>query len=154
MRTDIAVDWLYEQMEVRGLQPSARPAPPWTACPSRDCKFDTLNTNESIGRDGRLVSSDLKAELDVQSDGNLVLYYNRIAIWASRTGGGVNQLAMQGDGNLVMYNDNGPTWWTGTSGGGLHLSIQADCNLVVYDGAGNARWSSNTGGCVNRLFVP
>lgn len=152
-RTDQVIDWLYEQMEIRGLQPSARPAPPWSACPGGNCKRDLLNTNEVLAVGQRLASSDMKTELVVQGDGNLVLYYNGVALWSSRTSGrGADMLAMQGDGNLALYSGGAATWWADTRGSDLRLAVQGDCNVVVYDSANNARWTTNTSGCVNRLF--
>jgi hypothetical protein len=153
-RTDIDIDWLYDQMEARGLAPSARPVPPGQACPGGGCKMDVLNTNESLGPDEAVVSSDLKTEVVAQSDGNFVLYYNRVALWSSRTSGGINNLVIQGDGNLVVYNNTGATWASNTFGADFHLQVQADCNVVVYGPDGHPWWATNTAGCVNRVFMP
>lgn len=59
------------------------------------------------------------AHLDMQADGNLVLYSGTgKAIWFSNTyGSGVVSFQVQNDGNLVLYNTkNIPKWSSGTSG--------------------------------------
>lgn len=91
-------------------------------------------------------------ELVVQTDGNLVLYSNGIATWASNTAGSGsnNYLAMQNDGNLVLYNSAGKSLWSsGTMVGsnatsGYYLSIQDDGNLVMYNQADQAVWATGT----------
>jgi hypothetical protein len=57
-----------------------------------------------------LVSSGGQYTLDMQTDGNLVVYGNGCVIWASggTAGTGSNDyLAMQGDGNPVIYQGDG-----------------------------------------------
>jgi hypothetical protein len=85
--------------------------------------------------------------LDMQTDGNLVVYGNGCVIWASGTEGTGNgdYLAMQTDGNLVIYTSAGvPVWATGTEGSGSadYLAMQADGNLVVNTSAGQALWAA------------
>lgn len=63
----------------------------------------------------------------MQTDGNLVLYNNGRALWASNTVGACVRCraVFQGDGNLVIYNrDNwGPVWATDTSDSSAELII-------------------------------
>lgn len=70
---------------------------------------------------------DAGSHLDMQSDGNLVMYNHdwSHAIWASAnrttcgagsSGGSGQYLKMQSDGNLVVYSSAGPLWSTGTNG--------------------------------------
>jgi sugar lactone lactonase YvrE len=73
------------------------------------------NTSIQIGA----ISAD--SFLAMQGDGNLVLYQNGAALWASGTGGqkcGASQCfaAFQGDGNFVIYNGSAPVWNSGTGG--------------------------------------
>jgi hypothetical protein len=95
-----------------------------------------------------LWSCDRRFELRLQTDGNLVLYQGRIALWSSQTQGKpAAYLSMQSDGNLVLYADRLKALWaTGTHGKpGAHAAVQNDGNLVVYSGK-TALWDSHTGG--------
>ena len=52
------------------------------------------------------------AHLDMQSDGNLVLYSSTQAVWNSGTYGNPgSSLAVQPDGNIVIYNSAGKALW-------------------------------------------
>jgi hypothetical protein len=57
------------------------------------------------------------------------------------------RLVMQGDGNLVIYKNHQAQWATGTNGTGAVMYVmQDDGNLVLYDGGGSIpKWSSGTG---------
>jgi len=82
-----------------------------------------------------------------QNDGNLVLYRNDAALWATGTNGrGVGICIMQTDGNLVIYGPGGkPIWASNTSGSpGSHLIAQDDGNVVIYSPDGTAIWSTKT----------
>lgn len=85
--------------------------------------------------------------LEMRQDGNLVLYAQNTALWASGTVGPGRYAAMQSDGNFVVYNINGTAYWsTGTHRyPGSYLALQDDGNLVVYEGS-SARWASHTSG--------
>jgi len=90
--------------------------------------------------------------LEMQPDGNLVMYDNTNAvIWNSQTynrGTSPFKLVMQSDGNLVIYDANGwASWNTRTHNQGVgpyRLVLQDDSNLVIYDATGKALWASNT----------
>ncbi len=86
-----------------------------------------------------------------QTDGNLVIYDEKGARWASGTNSpSVSQLCWQGDGNLVIYDPakpRGVAFATGTNGSGSFLSFQGDCNLVIYDQNSRPKWASNTDPC-------
>jgi hypothetical protein len=81
-----------------------------------------------------------------QSDGNLVLYDEGIALWSTETNGTTpGAVYMQGDGNLVLYDGFGaPVWASGTAGDdGGFLAVQDDGNVVIYrDGV--AVWATDT----------
>jgi hypothetical protein len=83
--------------------------------------------------------------LDIQSDGNMVVYEGkeRMVLWASGGTGATGDvhLDLQSDGNLVLYDQNGVLWATNTSSGS-HLVLQDDCNLVLY-GYSGISWATN-----------
>lgn len=94
-----------------------------------------------------LSSQDLRHQLVLQSDGNLVLYSNGQPIWATYTMGAANpRLIMQSDGNLVLYAQGGrPVWASRTAGhGATTLVLQNDRNLVAYPSSGGASWATYT----------
>ncbi len=87
--------------------------------------------------------------LRMQDDGNLVLYDNKFARWASNTdgkGSGPFQLTMQADGNLVVYaSGSNPTWASGTDGKGTgpyKLILRDTPEIAVVDSTGTTLWSS------------
>ncbi len=59
-------------------------------------------------------------------------------------------LQMQEDGNLVVYNDkNQPLWASNTNGKGIrpyNLYLQGDANLVIYDSNKTPIWASDSAG--------
>ena len=78
--------------------------------------MDTLKPGDGLTAGQSLISKNGKYSLDLQGDGNLVIYRRSdgLPIWASGTSAG-NILAMQGDGNLVIYADSGvPSWASDT----------------------------------------
>ncbi|MDZ7744502.1 MAG: hypothetical protein U5K77_01950 [Candidatus Saccharibacteria bacterium] len=96
----------------------------------------------------KLETADRKRKLVIQSDGNLVLYDQGKALWATYTvGENIKYLAMQSDGNLVLYNTDGdPVWYTNTNGmGSSRLVLQEDNNLVLYrKSTGRPTWHTGT----------
>lgn len=65
---------------------------------------DKLSPGERLLPGWSLRSADGRYHLDMQSDGNLVVYAPDKALWASNTAGHPGAWAvMQGDGNLVIY---------------------------------------------------
>jgi len=99
-------------------------------------------------------SCDLLFTLDMQTDGNLVLYQGPLreeptALWSTGTAGqDAAFVIMQADGNLVLYNKSEVAIWnSGTPGyEGASLAIQTDGNLVIYAPPPDAGavWASNT----------
>lgn len=85
----------------------------------------------------------------VQSDGNVVVYGNGRALWATGTAGTPGaQWVLQSDGNLVLYDRGGhPRWSSRTPGTGSTdtLAMQDDGNLVLY-GARGALWATGAPG--------
>ncbi|MFD8479136.1 ricin-type beta-trefoil lectin domain protein [Kitasatospora sp. NPDC059673] len=87
--------------------------------------------------------------LDMQADGNLVLYSKATgrALWSTSTWGHPGaRAAMQADGNFVLYDANGGGLWsTGTYGhANAHLVVQDDNNTVLYGPQGDPLWSTGT----------
>jgi hypothetical protein len=109
--------------------------------------YSTLFQNQILFKGQRLVANGCLSRLEMQSDGNLVLYdlSSGRALWTSNTVGRNGYTIMQSDGNLVMYNwNNVPFWSTNTWGhNGGHLVMQDDANLVVYHNS-TPLWASNT----------
>jgi CHAP domain len=81
-------------------------------------------------------------QLTMQSDGNLVEYFQGQALWASGTSGTSGAyVLMQGDGNLVIYGTGGAVWTSGTAGNsGAYLNLQDDANLVLYSSGNVPLW--------------
>lgn len=110
---------------------------------------DKLTAGQSMYAGQYIVSGNVQHVLMMQSDGNLVLYHNKSAVWSSHTANiGANRVVMQSDGNLVIYTSGGSAVWSSrTSGKGSSYAVmQADGNFVVYTSTGSATWQSDTGG--------
>ena len=101
---------------------------------------------ETIPNGGSMKSRNGVYQLNVQPDGNLVLYQTGRPIWSTRTmGRGSCRLVFQTDGNLVLISpSNQIVWSSNTVGQNAHaLTLQDDGNLVIYRFK-SAVWSSNT----------
>jgi hypothetical protein len=106
-----------------------------------------LQAGQVLPAGDALVSPGGQYVLDMQTDGNLVVYGNGCVIWASGTNGtgSGDYLAMQTDGNLIIYTSAGvPVWSSRTNGTGSgdYLAMQADGNLVVYNSSGSQVWAA------------
>lgn len=95
-----------------------------------------------------LVSCDGRFTLNMQLDGNLVLYQGpSTPIWSSGT---VNtnaaEVVLQPDGNFVEFDPNGRALWQSNTSGqpGSFLYVQGDGNMVIYNINGTPVWASNT----------
>ena len=109
----------------------------------------TLTANQQLAAGQSLASCNGDYTLDMQGDGNLVLYQSGTALWSSGTAGSpADRALMQGDGNFVLYNSAGTAEWSTKTAGdtGADLSVQNDGNLVLYSASGTALWSSGTAG--------
>jgi hypothetical protein len=116
----------------------AGPANVATAAPA-----DKLAAGKVMVGGQTLKSANGKYLLAMQTDGNLVLYSGRTALWHTQTGGNKgSRLAMQTDGNLVIYNAaKKPIWHTNSHGNsGAFLAVQNDANVVVYTKTGKPLW--------------
>lgn len=74
--------------------------------------MNTLSVGQELRVNQGLVSKDGRYSLDLQGDGNLVIYRRKdgFPIWATNTNAGAF-LSMQGDGNLVLYGSDGSPFW-------------------------------------------
>jgi len=86
--------------------------------------------------------------LVMQTDGNLVLYAQGQALWASNTHHHAGAFAtMQTDGNFVIYQGHRAIWSSNSrhgASGSYVLFVQNDGNIVVYSPANRPIWASNT----------
>jgi hypothetical protein len=113
------------------------PTPPPTPAPGF-----RLFQGQRLVQGQRLSSQSKQITLEMQTDGNLVLYgVSRKVLWATNTFAPCSEqslchLDLQSDGNLVLYHDPGHVLWsTNTKAKAtdkLHLDVQDDWNLVLY----------------------
>jgi hypothetical protein len=131
---------------VAGAIPAGTPTPA-SCAPPAGCA--TLSANQSLGSNGSLPSCDGRFSLNLQSDGNLVLYEGGAALWASNTvNSGAAKAIMQGDGNFVLYTAAGAAVWASNTPNnpGASITLQNDGNLVIHSSSGAVVWQTNTGG--------
>lgn len=118
---------------------------------------DTLRSDEKLGPDECLRSSNGKYVLFMQGDGNLVLYFldassgadKLYPMWQSGTAGHPGSIAwMQGDGNFVIYAPGNVAIGNTKTAGHPRawIQLQIDGNLVVYAPGAPARplWHTHT----------
>lgn len=109
----------------------------WLASLPATAMADNLYANQYLYAGQRLADTwGCYYHLEMQSDGNLVLYAGNSPYWATNTSGRGAYAVMQSDGNFVVYDWwNRPVWSTNTWGHPYSfLAMQSDANLVVYDG--------------------
>ena len=102
-------------------------------------------------------SKNHRHSLNMQNDGNLVVYNNGQAVWSTNTNGrGGFQAIVQDDGNFVVYNAfHKPLWASQTAGNPrAELYLQDDGNLTLFRAGdrrepGDILWSSGTLGRPN-----
>jgi surface antigen len=85
--------------------------------------------------------------LQMQSDGNLVLYTaSGQPLWDTQTAGHPGAYAVQqGDGNFVVYSSaNKALWSAALNSSGARLCMQTDGNLVIYSTANRPVWATDT----------
>ncbi|HEX6271699.1 MAG TPA: PAN domain-containing protein [Polyangiaceae bacterium] len=111
----------------------------------------TLNEGEYLFQGQRLVAPNCYFRLEMQKDGNLVIYGGPgNPIWDTDTqgpGASGSHMTLQTDNNLVVYSHaESPLWDTNTNGflGTARLKMQDDGNLVMYSDVLGAYWASHT----------
>jgi hypothetical protein len=98
-----------------------------------------LEAEQVLNKSNEIESFNGRFKLNLQADGNLVVYDTDdigSTIWTSRTGqSDASFLKMQQDGNLVLYSTNGsPRWASDTFGkcSQPYLTLQNDGTLAMY----------------------
>jgi hypothetical protein len=118
-------------------------------------KRRSLPKNKSIKSGESMFSPNGEVEARLQDDGNFILTYNGIQLWATNIYPGDKyapySLNFQSDANLVIYNKDGRAIWDTQTGSCLThipttLKIQDDGNMVMYDKTNQPVWSSHTAG--------
>lgn len=107
---------------------------------------NVLKSGQELRAGQSIVSPNGKTKLSFQADGNLVIYRDGKALWATGTNGkSAVRAAMQVDGNLVVYTAaNKALWASGTNGKkGAFLRLGDDSNLVMLLGTTQV-WQSGT----------
>ena len=141
-----------------GVPTLAPTPPPPPGARDRITQGETLKAGES------LVSSNGQYHLDMQEDGNLVLYNSTASasasvLWASSTKSSGSKLELTMHGELNVVGSDGATRWSSkTSGNGdaFWLWCQHDGNLVVYAGtccSGAVVWSTQTAQTVQTASI-
>jgi peptidoglycan hydrolase-like protein with peptidoglycan-binding domain len=108
-----------------------------------------LQADQELFDGSALVSPSGRYRLVLQSDGNLVLYWEGHPLWNTGTRGDApDHLVMQNDGNLVLYQGL-DVLWDSKSGGGerssaYYLILQNDGSAVIDSPAGKPIWTTNT----------
>jgi hypothetical protein len=109
-------------------------------------KGSCLFPNQYLEKGDFLTSPNNLYTLNMQDDGNLVLYDLNLgqgAIWASNTYNmAVSKAVMESDGNFVIYGCPDPIWATNTNyQDGAFIVLQDDGGLVIY--GTTPIWASN-----------
>ena len=146
-RIDYAQQVLTEYGKETGGTPPSTP----TGVPTRPSGCTTIKPGQGLKAGESFRSCSGEFSLDMQTDGNLVVYraekQGEVARWSSGTAKTDGYVAvMQTDGNFVVYGRHSNPLWNSTTEGHANVSqlaIQDDGNLVVYAGA-HPLWASGT----------
>ena len=107
-----------------------------------------LHAGRTLRAGSWLASPNGRYRLVMQNDGNLVLYWETHAIWASNTRHhGGDFATLQGDGNFVIYSGHHAIWASGSDRGGNSayiLSVQNNGNVVTRSPSGTPIWQTRT----------
>lgn len=107
---------------------------------------NVLKSGQELRANKSIVSPNGKTKLTFQADGNLVVYRDGKALWATGTWNkGAVRAVMQADGNLVVYTaDNKALWASGTAGKkGAFLRLEDSSNLLILLGSTRV-WQSGS----------
>ncbi|OLR92634.1 S8 family serine peptidase [Actinokineospora bangkokensis] len=110
-------------------------------------------TNAGTGSPNKLLYT---GSIGAPAAGDTLLRGQRLNAGQSlRSPSGQYRLDMQADGNLVLYTAAGaPLWHSGTYGNpGSYTTFQSDGNVVLYTAAGRPLWATNSWGSVASRFV-
>ncbi|MCW2622179.1 MAG: hypothetical protein JWL64_1781 [Frankiales bacterium] len=107
-----------------------------------------LRAGDALQPGVTMTSPQGRSRMDMQTDGNLVVYGSFGAVFSSDTFRPGSYLAMQDDGNAVVYDPAGrPLWNSGTYtlGRGAQLALSDDGAFAVKRADGSVAWDSRTG---------
>lgn len=96
---------------------------------------DHLHYGEQLAKGQHLVSKNGLYSLEMQYDGNLVLYGRGTHLWDTHTGGNTHVMGAIFSNRLFLAGDNGYSQWTSDNWNGESgnlLLLQDDGNLVIY----------------------
>lgn len=118
---------------------------PYLASDGNGCN-SILEKGEELKAGTGLCSTNGDFRLDMQKDGNLVLYHKTIgATWASRTfDQGGSRAKMEDNGNLVVYKENSNVLWESktASANGSRVLLQNDGRLQILNDDNEVVWNS------------
>jgi hypothetical protein len=106
-----------------------------------------LNSEQTMLVNDTIASCDGRFHLNMQGDGNLVLYGPAGSIYELQTNDNTdNHAIMQADGNLVIYGStNVAKWSSGTQGHpGSYLAVTDTGDLIIYGPGGLKLWAKGT----------
>ncbi len=114
-----------------------------TTTPAPTC--GTLPSGATLIKGQNIYSCDTNYRINVQTDGNVVLYTKSgRAVWSTRTSGRtITAFRMQADGNLVLYNGATALWSSRTPGitvQGLTVNNNGTLSLTAVNGT--VLWSN------------
>jgi len=118
------------------LPPPTTPTLPPVA-PSTQC--GRLLPGQGLLAGQRLVSCDGRYTLNMQLDGNLVIYDVNAPIWASGTvHKAAAEVLLRADGNFIIYGTDAGVLWQSASktANDVAAYMQGDGNFVIYDTVG------------------
>lgn len=89
--------------------------------------------------------------IEIRPNGNQNASFAKGTKWVTCTN---YKLELQTDGNLVLYNTSGrPIWATGTVGRGAKFNVQVDGNAVLYDASNQVLWATDTNSNPGIIFA-
>lgn len=136
------------QLDVNFVLYTPDNTPKWSTQTDRDTKPRQIIKADGVLRSGEQLTCGPtgRYELKHQKDGNVVLYDNGRATWATDTmGKKTTEFVMQLDSNLVLYEPGKAAWATGTwNKGGAEAVLQDDGNFVMYRPDREPVWATNT----------
>lgn len=108
-----------------------------------------LGSGSQLQEGQYLQSSDGRFTLDMQTDGNLVLYGPaQTWLWGSATSrlSGVSYAALNSNGDLALFDSQGNQLWSLGVSGASTATVQSDGNFCLNNSSGGVVWCSHTGG--------
>ena len=104
-----------------------------------------------LDKEESFTTTDGRTRLTMQKDGNLVVYVNNEAVWAtntsfwgSRRGPAGDHVVWEKNGDLVLYASDGKVAWAADTdqSDGARLTLQDNGKLAIYDKNDKQVWAS------------